>query len=206
MNMDEAIQKAFPLLAVPVSGAIPPAQNNGMRYLVANTGLWREINLPWIRICHPIAETLCPLPYGPLEDAVEFRCGAIPQSVIREFVGDAKAAMPLETAGVFLWNEATGQWRYQSRYARSASGAHIDYDEVSPRDGEHIVVDVHSHGRHAAFFSHEDDKDDAGAMKVCLVLGNLDKDSPTSEMRLCMAGQVVRPAYLNGQGELGVCA
>ena len=206
MNMDEAIQKAFPLLAVPASGNLPPAQNSGMRYLVANTGIWREINLPWVRVCHPVAQTPFALPYGPLEDAVEFRCGAIPQSVIREFIRDAKAASPLEVAGVFLWNEVTGDWRYQGRYAQSVSGAHIDYDEVSPREGEHIVVDVHSHGQHGAFFSSQDDKDDAGAMKVSLVLGNLEQEVPSSQMRLCMAGQIFEPAYLNGHGQLGVCA
>jgi PRTRC genetic system protein A len=76
---------------------------------------------------------------------------------------------------------------------------------VRAGDGEHIVVDVHSHGLHTAFFSAEDDADDAGAMKVSLVLGNLDQERPTSKMRLCMAG-LVRPAYLNGDGRLGVTA
>lgn len=205
MNMDEAIQKAFPLLAVPVSGEVPAAQANGVRYLVANTGIWREINLPWVRVCHQVGDTTCTLPYGPLREAVEFRCGAIPQAVIREFVSEAKTASPLESAGVFLWNESAGQWRYQTRNTRSVSGEHIEYDEVTPQDGEHIVVDVHSHGLHAAFFSSEDDRDDAGAMKVSLVLGNLDTEMPSSRMRLCMAGRVQR-AYLNGRGELGVCA
>ena len=43
----------------------------------------------------------------------------------------------------------------------------------------------------------------AGAMKVCLVIGNLDQLRPSSHMRLCMAG-VVRPAYLRADGRLAV--
>lgn len=202
-NMDEALLKAFPLLAAPVSGMQQPAADFGTRYVVGRYGVSREVTLPWIRVCQLIAPSALTLPYGVMADAVEFRCGPIPGEVVREFVAHAKQAQPLEIAGVFLWNETDDSWRYARREAKTASSSHIEYDEVRAGDGEHIVVDVHSHGLHAAFFSAEDDADDAGAMKVSLVLGNLDRDRPTSKMRLCMAG-TIQPAYLNGDGRLGV--
>lgn len=201
--IDEALLTAFPLLAASTSGEQQPAAACGTRYLVGRHGVSREITLPWIRVRHLIAPSALPLPYGVVDNAVEFRCGRLPGAVLRQFVEDAKQAQPLEGAGVFLWNELDDTWRYARRDATSASGDHINYNEVRPREGEHLVVDVHSHGLHPAFFSAEDNADDAGAMKVSLVLGNLDQERPTSKMRLCMAG-IVQPAYLNGDGRLGV--
>lgn len=202
-NMDEALLKAFPLVGASTSGQQQPAADFGTRYLVGRHGVSREITLPWVRTSHLIAPSRLVLPYGEVPEAVEFRCSPIPAIVVREFVADAKQAQPLEIAGVFLWNEDDDSWRYARRPAKTASVAHIEYEEVRPRNGEHIVVDVHSHGVHPAFFSAEDDADDAGAMKVSLVLGNLDQDRPTSKMRLCMAG-IVQPAYLSGDGRMGV--
>jgi PRTRC genetic system protein A len=203
--MDEAVLKAFPLVPASTAGRQPPASGFGTRYLVGRDGVYREITLPWIHVRQLIARSALPLPYGAVADVVEFRCGPIPIGVVREFVADARQALPLEVAGVFLWSEADDGWRYARRDAIFASSAHVEYTEVRLNEGEHIVVDVHSHGLHPAFFSGEDDADDAGAMKVSLVLGNLDKDRPTSKMRLCMAG-IVQSAHLGGDGRIGVLA
>ncbi|MEJ8838148.1 PRTRC system protein A [Ramlibacter sp. AN1133] len=203
--MDEALLRAFPLLAVPASGAQAPAAEYGTRYLAGRHGVSREITLPWVRICRLIAPSALPLPYGVVADAVEFRCGPIPLDVIQQFVAHAKEEQPLEVAGAFLWNERHDSWRYARRTLRSVSAAHLQYQELRPADGEHLVVDAHSHGRHAAFFSAQDDADDAGAMKISLVLGNLDQQRPTSKMRLCMAG-LVQPAFLDRDGKLRVPA
>ena len=204
-KMDEALLQAFPLLAASTAGEQEPAAAFGTRYLVGREGVSREITLPWIRVRQLIAPSALPLPYGQLGNAVEFRCGPLPSAMLRAFVADAKQAQLLEIAGVFLWNETDGSWRYARRESKSASTAHVAYDEVRPAQGEHLVVDVHSHGLHAAFFSAADDIDDAGSMKVSLVLGNLDRERPSTKMRLCMAG-TMQPAYLDGQGRLGVIA
>ena len=204
MNMDMAIQAAFPLLAVPRCGDVSPAASCGTRYLVASDGIWREITLPWIRVRHHIAAAALQLPYGSMQQLVDVRCGGIPREVIREFVSHAREACPQEVAGVFLWHEPTDTWRYQQRKATSSGTAHVNFEEVRPLDGEHLVIDVHSHGRHPAFFSSEDNADDAGAMKFSLVLGNLDNVHPTSSMRLCMAGLVMNEVRLDDDGLLEV--
>lgn len=203
-QMDNAILQTFPLLAVPASGSIEAAPSNGMRYLVGRTGMWREITLPWIRVRHQVSESAFQLPYGPANDVVEFRCGPIPLHVIREFTANARAASPDELAGVFLWHEETGAWRYEKRHGVYVSSNYVSYREVVPRDGEHIVVDAHSHGLHPAFFSSQDDEDDRGSMKLSLVVGNLDRETPSSLMRLCMAGHIVNTAYLDADGRPGV--
>lgn len=201
----EAVLASFPVHVVPPAGALPEATQSGMRFLVGRAGLTREISLPWIRARHLVAPACVDLPYGEVADCVEFRCGPVPLDLVREFVNDAREALPNEVAGVFLWNEETGCWRYERRVPTSMGHAHIEFVEVRPGDGEHLVVDVHSHGHFDAFFSQEDDRDDAGSMKLSLVLGKLNQQLPTSKMRLCMAG-FVQPAVLNGQGALGVLA
>ena len=202
-TINAAVHAAFPLVAVPASGPLPAPQTCGTRYLVGRDGLSRELSLPWIRVCELVAPSALALPYGRVQDAVEFCCGPVPDRVLREFTYHARKALPDELAGALLWNGRTDSWRYLGRPTRAASGAHVSYEEVRPQQDEHLVVDLHSHGCHSAFFSTEDDRDDAGAMKVCLVIGNVDQLRPSSHMRLCMAG-VVRPAYLRADGRLAV--
>lgn len=202
-TIDAALHAAFPLVPVPASGPLPPAPTCGTRYLAGRDGLSRELSLPWIRVCELVAPSALALPYGPVEDAVEFRCGPLPDRVLREFTWHARKALPNELAGALLWNSQSDRWRFLQRPTRDASDGHVHYEEVRPQPDEHLVVDLHSHGCHSAFFSAEDDRDDAGAMKVCLVIGNLDQVHPSSHMRLCMAG-VVRPAYLRADGRLAV--
>lgn len=202
-TIDAAVNTAFPLVPVPASGPLPAPQACGTRYLVGRDGLSRELSLPWIRVCELVAPSALSLPYGRVQDAVEFRCGPVPERVLREFTHHARKALPREFAGAFLWNEHTDSWRFLERPTRAASNDHVSYEEVRPQQHEHLVVDLHSHGCHSAFFSSEDDRDDAGAMKVCLVIGNVDQLRPSSHMRLCMAG-VVRAAYLRADGRLAV--
>jgi PRTRC genetic system protein A len=201
--LDSAILGAFPLITVPPSGQYDQAVENGTRYLAAACGLWREITLPWVRVLHPVAPALLALPYGRLTMEVEVRCGAVPAELVREFTSSARATAPSESAAAIVWNSASGEWKLAMRHARSASAAHIEFDEVTLEENDHLVVDVHSHGHYPAFFSSEDNKDDHGAMKFSLVVGSFNTPQPTSEMRLCMAGLVL-PARVNTDGELWV--
>jgi len=203
-RLDEAILKTFPLLAAPGEGNPPEAQAYGTRFLAANDGVWREINLPWIRIRHRLAPSLLPMPYGSVGGALELRCGPLPVEMVQAFNREARAAAPLEIAGAFLWDRESGQWRYGRRVALQQTHSYIQYEEVALGEDESLVVDVHSHGHHRAFFSREDDADDHGSMKFSLVVGNFDQDAPTSRMRLCMAG-LVMPARITEEGELEVC-
>lgn len=187
-NMDKATLQAFPLIVASRSGELPEATQNGMRFIVGYKGVWRAIDLPWVRVVHQVAESKLRLPYGHVEELVEFRCGPLPGDHIRQFVAEAREAGPTEIAAALIWNEHTSQWRYARREAISASELRIDYREVTLEAGEHLVVDIHSHGSAAALFSATDNEDDAGAMRVSLVLGNLDRQQPSSQMRLCMNG------------------
>ena len=201
MNMDQVILQAFPLLAAPADGILPRAPSDGMRYVAAKDGVWREVTLPWIKVRHKVADSVLELPYGGLEGCIDYQCGSVPREAIRQFVEEARVAAPNEIAAALIWNEVSNEWRYARRQELSASPDRIEYVEVRLGEDEHLVVDIHSHGWAPAFFSSTDDADDRGAMKISLVLGNLDRNRPSSAMRLCMAG-FVRPVTMSADGVL----
>lgn len=202
--VDEAVLTTFPSVAVPPSGNLLPAAG-GIRYLVAKSGLWQEINLPWIRVVRPFTGPgESPLPYGELQPVIDLRCGPLPMSLVREFIAGAREAAPLECAAALVWSD-DGSWRLAWRQAKSAGSGHIDYNEVTLAGGEHLVVDMHSHGHYGAYFSIEDNEDDRGSMKFSLVVGSFKGTAPTSVMRLCMLG-FVRNAVADKDGRVEVFA
>ncbi len=203
MTIDETIQNMFPTLAMPREGGLPPASKSGTRYIVARDGLWREVSLPWVTVVHKISNSDFSLPYGAIEESISIKCGAIPAHIRSKFVQDAKAAMPNEMAAAVIWNSKDQSWRYELRENTSATVAHVDYREVQLRDDEFLVLDLHSHGTFEAFFSNEDDRDDAGSMKFSGVIGNLDTREITSVLRLNMLGKTW-DADLASQGQLEV--
>lgn len=204
-NMDKAILTAFPLVAVPTAEPLQAHNEPGIRYLVAKSGLMREINLPWMRLVHPVAtcDSSIKPPYGEMQSSVELWCSKVPPELIRQFTADARAAMPHEIAAALIWNATVDTWRYEVRKSRVATSSYVAFDEVRLERDEHLVVDIHSHGLHGAFFSKTDDRDDRGSMKFSVVLGNLDKPTPSSAIRLCMAGLYL-PASINELGVLEV--
>lgn len=205
MQMNDAIQQAFPLLSAPLYGGVDPAQKAGMRYLVGRQGVYREITLPWIRHQVLIAPCSMPfsLPFGDLKSETDIQCQPLDLGMLKRFSMDARDLAPKEVAAALIWNEHNKQWRYALRQTIDSTDSHVRYREVSLQDGEHLVVDMHSHGYWPAFFSHEDDADDRGAMRFSLVLGSLNEAEPTSKLRLCMAG-VFQNAGIGPSGELEV--
>ena len=203
MTMDETIQSMFPTLAMPREGNIAPAIKNGTRYIVARDGLWREVTLPWVTVVHKIGHSDYSLPYGAVEESVSVKCGPIPAHIRSKFVQDAKAAMPNELAAAVIWNSKDQSWRYELRENINATVGHVDYREVHLREDEFLVLDLHSHGTFEAFFSNEDDRDDAGSMKFSGVIGNLNSGNMTSVLRLNMLGKTW-DADLTSHGQLEV--
>lgn len=205
-GLDLTIQQTFPTVIAPREGLLAPADKAGTRYVTANDGLWREVTLPWIRVVHQIAVSDFKLPYGSVKEEVDIKFEAIPRVLRQQFYRDALAAMPNEMAAAMIWNSESGAWRYEMRPALEATPVHIDYQEVILGRGEHLVLDLHSHGSLDAFFSAEDDADDAGSMKFSGVIGSLKEDEPSSVMRLSMLGKTWNASFAsNGKLEVISC-
>lgn len=187
--LDASIAATFPTVQAPREGMLEPAAKNGTRYVVAVDGLWREITLPWIRVVHKIADADIRLPYGQQRPVLEVLCGPVPKDLRHQFLRDARQAMPHEMAAAMIWNVNSGAWRYEMRVSTEATHAHVRYKEVGLAEGECLVLDLHSHAKFDAFFSKEDDADDAGSMRFSGVIGSLSEDNITSALRLNMLGK-----------------
>jgi PRTRC genetic system protein A len=187
-TLDTTIQKVFPLLAAPSQTTLSEAQACGMRYIATSKGLMREISLPWIRIVHTVARSVVNLPYGELRQSCELLCSRVPKGMWKQLRQDAVAAMPNEMAAVLVWNEVTDMWRYALRNLSFASRAALNYERFQLEEGEHIVVDLHSHGDMHAFFSAQDNQDDRDSMRFSGVIGRVTTNSPEFVLRLSMPG------------------
>lgn len=186
---DKALQTLTPTVMVPKFEELEPLQTIGHRFLAASDGMWMEIRRAWLYVRLPIAVQVgVPLPYGRLTPIVEMAFGKLPLQLLSEFTELAIAGLPNEVAGAIIWNEETGSMRLQPLEAVKAGPGHITYRTPILGAGEHVIVDLHSHGVLKAFFSRTDDTDDHGSVKIAGVVGNLDKPEHTYAFRLCALG------------------
>lgn len=187
---DVTLQAHVPAVMVPIFSALVPLERNGHRYLVAQDGLWIEVKRPWLHLVWPSAPSPAPLPYGLLRDAMDFAFEWDEfDLLLAQFEAEAIRALPNEYAVWLVWDEKEETLRYCPILAISAGPAGIKLHRPQLEAHEHLAVDIHSHGALGAFFSATDDADDAGEVKLSVVLGNLnDPGSQTLAMRLCAHG------------------
>lgn len=204
-NVDKAIAEVFPLVPAPKMEPLDARVGSGTRFIVGSNGLAREVMLPFLRVVHMVTAfgPHLNLPYGAVEPVAEMWFEGIPRELIREFKQAAVDALPNEVAGAFIWDECSNDFRFAKRETITANGGYVSYREVKPGPGEHLVVDVHSHAAHPAFFSSTDDKDDKDSMRFSLVLGNVDTPNVTSAFRLNLAGYTF-PASIDKDGNVEV--
>ena len=111
--------------------------------------------------------------------------------------------MPNECTAALIWNETSGQWRLCERHAIHATPERVDYEEAELAEGEHLVVDIHSHGAHPPEFSARDDLDDMGGIKIAAVLGNLGGGEGSLRARLVLPDRFMN-LYLSADGSLSL--
>jgi PRTRC genetic system protein A len=186
---DAALQTLTPSVMVPKFGSLEPMSQSGQRYLLASDGLWVEVKRPWLDLVVPLAkQTVMPMPYGNLKQKMQFNFGTLPTSFLRKFINEARAHLPNECAAWFIWDEETELMRFEMLGADHASSVEIDYLCPILTEGEHVVADIHSHGTASASYSLQDNFDDRTEVKLVIVVGNVDTDTPSIKMRLCANG------------------
>lgn len=185
---DIALQSTMPAVMVPFFGKFEPLASAGNRILNARDGIWIEARRPGIYSRQPIAlQKAVTMPYGVVTPALETDFAQL-GATIRTFVELARQACPNEVAMALIWDEGTKQLERRILDPISSSPGHITYVRPSLADGQHVVVDIHSHGRTGAFFSRTDNADDCGDLKIAVVVGNVDQPQPTVKARLCTLG------------------
>lgn len=187
---DIALQSLVPTVMVPKFSPLEPMQRAGHRFLVTGSGIWLEVLRDWLHLCLPLAEqTVVAMPYGDLEPKMNFTFGGkLPSHLVRAFVAEARARMPNECAGWIVWNRVEDSMRLQMLENIDVGKMHAKVHRPKLSDDEQLVIDIHSHGGLHAFYSPEDDRDDAGEVKISLVVGNCNKDQVTIKARLGALG------------------
>ncbi|MDK9702417.1 MAG: PRTRC system protein A [Sulfuritalea sp.] len=185
---DSALQASCPTVMVPRFGTFQPLQEPGHRFLSAADGLWIEAYRPWVYIRQPLAlQKTVAMPYGRVTREIDLSFGKIPRGLFDEFAVLAREHLPNECAACIVWSEHNG---FELRPLGSIKALHgfVKYERPIVADGEHLIIDLHSHGLYPAFFSGRDDRDDRGEVKITGVLGNLDQETYSLEVRLCVQG------------------
>jgi PRTRC genetic system protein A len=193
---DAAVLAAVPCYPVPPSGRSPAIDamrtaRAGHGIVVGHDGVMLILRRPWLALDVPVAAPLANhLPYGSAgESRADLRCGLIPADIFDRILDHFRAALPNEAAAFVIWNEATAEFAIEYPAVDEATPSRLVYRTPALADDWHIVVDIHSHGRGAAFFSTTDDADDAHATKISMVVGLLERsEGPAIAARLCAGG------------------
>ena len=174
-RLDAIIQGSFPTVMVPAHQELEPLKEGMTRLLMAKNGLYLETNPPWGHLVEQLWESPRELPYGVVEERDTFK-EVIENTDVLEIIRDE--ILPAAVAYALRKKEWAG-WiiRQNGKYSFmplniDASGESVRYNADSLDEGACVVVDIHSHGRINPFFSETDDNDDAGGVKICIVMGN----------------------------------
>lgn len=174
MNKKDAIIQAhFPTVMAPKYGELEPCEIGKTRLLMARDGLYIETRQPWGELRHRLWKAPRPLPYGEIEEVDRFAKAfrRIPEDLLDCMIEEAEiwAEQFKEWAGWIVFRD--GQFRYQPLEFEYQAETAVKYKLPQLQDGEHLMLDLHSHGSMNPFFSSTDDRDDVGGVRICAVLG-----------------------------------
>ncbi len=187
-RLDAILQGVCPTVMVPRREPLVSLTENGHRFLAAHDGLYAEIKRPWLHSIFRVAESAIPLPYGEVIPATHFSIyrRQLAESMDR-FIEEAQQAFPNEHAAWLSFTDGEGL-RYEPVKIETSGSGHIRYRRPAVSCGRVLAVDIHSHGRHPAFWSATDDLDDNDDAKLAIVFGNLDAPQPSVKARLLALG------------------
>lgn len=188
--MDEILQRSFPTVLAPRFAQLQSLTVTGERFVLSSTKLMFEVSRPWLHAIRAISAPFDRMtPYGEAPaEVVTLRCGPVPKRLLDQFHEQSRLALPRETAAWIVWNENDGQFAYRELRTLSSDSLHVHFDRPALSSGWHLVMDIHSHGAHEAFFSHTDDADDIDQLCVSVVVGRVDQPMPSMVARLSMLG------------------
>ena len=164
--------------------------NFNVVYIIGNNGeCFKQVQLQnggYVR--HPVQA----VPGGPkstkkellTEDVNFLPAGKVPRALLDEIVAFFKQVMVklsvsanvnhatnLEAMAHVLWNPEQGY--HIGIPTQKVTGASVNYDFDDVKEGDMIVLDIHSHNSMGAFFSGTDDRDDARGVWISGVVGKL---------------------------------
>lgn len=203
-DRDAALQALTPTVMVPRFETFEPLSQPGHRFLAASNGEFLEVRRAWMYARLQIARgSVVAKPYGVVTECIQWLCPPIPLFLFERFARVAREHCPLEAAGWITWNQHSGQFAFRAVDVRQASASHIHFDRPRLEEGEHLVVDLHSHGIGNSFFSETDNLDDMGDVKLSIVFGRCHERRLSTVLRLCFLGKFV-PMHLASATDNGL--
>lgn len=151
---DAILHAACPLVMAPTFGAFVPLQATGKRLVGAADGLYLEARSPalhWLLRLNAV-----PMPYGRLTPFLRLANGPVPMALLYRLADLAREASPNEIA-FGIQTDGPG-YSLVVPEIDTASPVHVTYQDAF--DADRLVLDIHSHGEGAAFFSETDDASD----------------------------------------------
>lgn len=172
-NKDQILQDHMPTVMAPKYEEMLPCEIGKTRLVMGHDGLYLETSQRWGRLVKKLWHSDRQLPYGIVEEVDTFRDivnsiwpimheGVIPHAA--EF-----AAKKMEWAGQIIY---TAEGLKYLPLDFTSTGLNARYELPRLPDTECFVIDIHSHHEMLPSFSDTDDVDDAGGVKIRMVLGN----------------------------------
>lgn len=197
LHLDVALFDSAPTVAVPKHAQFAPLVDVGHRFLMAAEGIFLEVRRPWLHVIQQLTkfgESGARPPYGTIAPKIELAFGRLGVALpfVQAFVEEARTALPNEHATWIVWDSEKKQLTYKALHVSSSSPGAITFDRPALAPHESLAIDLHSHGNSLAFFSEQDDADDAGEVKISAVIGGLGADgTPSVAFRLCVLGTFI---------------
>ncbi len=174
----------------PISTDFASVQAGEDKIVVASNGLFLNHSNTWISTQFKIAQPCASFspPYGKADEFVKINLPKVPDEICRAVLDHFRSACPLEAACLISFNQQTKEYSLHFPHVIRATGAHISYRYPDLDRFESLVIDIHSHGLHKAFFSSTDQTDDHGSTKISMVIGNLNQDEVSIASKIMVRG------------------
>lgn len=166
-------------------GPLPPLGDLMYQYVVAGNGLFIRAEDSRMEACAPVVFTgVYGLPY--LDTVARFKVPRIPSDYLWSVLASARRHSPNEALYQFIHDPSAARlsnvpWRVTMPTQTGSVAALAFQDEPD------AVVDLHSHGALAPFFSTTDDGDEKGFRFYC-VIGQVETSRPTIVARVGVYG------------------
>ncbi len=180
-NLDAILHTQLPTVMVPRYEELAPCDLAKSRFLMGAHGLYIETRQPYGVFRGRLWASPRRLPYGAVEekdDLTPMLKDETVRTIIRDSVvpGAQKyAESDREWAGWIVWNKDAG-YSYAPLDFKAHAGS-VEFIRPDLPDGTSLVVDIHSHGTIPPFFSPVDNRDDAGGVRLCVVIGGYSQDA-----------------------------
>lgn len=188
-RLDTILQTEAPMVMVPRYEPLEPIRPNSHRFLSCEDGIYLEAHRPWLHGIFKLCD--CRLPYGQVSPRFGLKLHSTAfGSMLSTFIQAARNACPQEHAAWITYHpDESGALHYFAPNVFSTGHEHVQYERPRASSQCLPVIDFHSHGLLPAFFSSTDDCDDLGDdLKIAIVVGNLDKETPSVAARLVGLG------------------